>query len=47
MGNDKPNIRYVLHGDLRKTWNVYQETGRDGRAWKAVGMHLFHGPGDL
>ncbi len=48
MGIDKPNIRYVLHGDLPKNIeSYYQETGRAGRDGDPAHCLLLFGKEDL
>ena len=48
MGIDKPDIRYVVHGDLPKTLEAwYQETGRAGRDGDPAEALLLWGAGDL
>ena len=48
MGIDKPNVRWIVHGDLpRSIEGYYQETGRAARDGEDAEALLLFGPGDI
>jgi ATP-dependent DNA helicase RecQ len=48
MGVDKPDVRFVLHGDVAESLDAYyQEIGRGGRDGEPAEAVLFYRPEDL